>query len=78
MVLIFNQLQRKCIFYAIFFQKYLVNSKKSRTFASAFEKQMCFYFLPEFRTLKSESSMKVLIFLRQTERKQIERLIQLV
>ena len=35
-ILIFRQLQRKCIFYVIFLQKYLVNSKNCRTFASAF------------------------------------------
>ncbi len=35
-LLIFNELQRKCIFYVIFLQKYLVISKKSSTFASAF------------------------------------------
>ena len=64
-----NKLQRKCIFLAFFLQKYLVNSKKSSTFALAFEKQVCFDFLPEPRTLKSESSMKVLIFLRQSEGK---------
>mgnify|MGYP003496544826 CR=1 FL=1 len=56
-VLIFSKLQRKCIFSCIFFQKYLVMSKKSSTFASAFEKQTCFYFLPEARTLKFRFSL---------------------
>ena len=37
---------------AFFLQKYLVISKKSCTFALAFEKQVCFDFLPEARTLK--------------------------
>ena len=79
-MLIFSKLQRKCIFSCIFFQKYLVMSKKSSTFASAFEKQTCFYFLPEARTLKFRFSTEDLIFLRQTEgkTKQIERLKQLV
>ena len=45
-------------------QKYLVSSKKSSTFAVAFEKQVRFYFLSQREYLKSESSMKVLIFLR--------------
>ncbi len=66
-MLIFSKLQRKCIFSCIFFQKYLVISKKSSTFASAFEKQTCFYFLPEARTLKFRFSFEDLIFLRQTE-----------
>ena len=66
-LLIFNELQRKCIFYVIFLQKYLVNSKKSSTFALAFEKQVCFDFLPEARTLKFRFSFEDLIFLRQTE-----------
>ena len=39
-VLIFSKLQRKCIFPCIFFQKYLVNSKKSSTFASAFAQNL--------------------------------------
>ena len=47
-----NELQRKCKKSAFFLQKYLVNSKKSSTFALAFEKQVCFDFLPEARTLK--------------------------
>ena len=68
-LLIFNELQRKCIFYVIFLQKYLVNSKKSSTFALAFEKQVCFDFLPEARTLKFRFTYVDLIFLRQTERK---------
>ena len=46
-MLIFNVLQRKCNFCAFFLQKYLVISKKSSTFALAFEKQVCFDFLPE-------------------------------
>ena len=50
-------------------QKYLVSSKKSSTFAVAFEKQVRFYFLSQREYLKSESSMKVLIFLRQSEGK---------
>ena len=59
--------------------KYLVSSKKSSTFALAFEKQVCFDFLPGFRTLKLRFSFEDLIFLRQTEvDKAIERLIQLV
>jgi len=62
-----NELQRKCIFYVIFLQKYLVNSKKSSTFAIAFEKQVCFDFLPEARTLKFRFTYVDLIFLRQTE-----------
>ena len=33
-------------------QKYLVNSKKSCTFALAFEKQVCFDFLPEAPDIK--------------------------
>ena len=79
-MLIISKLQRKCIFSCIFFAKYLVNSKKSSTFASAFEKQVCFDFLPEARTLKFRFSIEDLIFLRQTEgkTKRIERLIQLV
>ena len=48
-------------------QKYLVSSKKSSTFALAFEKQVCFDFLPGFRTLKLRFSFEDLIFLRQTE-----------
>ena len=40
MVLIFSKLQRKCIFSCIFFQKYLVSSKKSSTFASAFAQNL--------------------------------------
>ena len=39
-VLIFSKLQRKCIFSCIFFQKYLVSSKKSSTFASAFAQKL--------------------------------------
>ena len=39
-VLIFSKLQRKCIFSCIFFQKYLVSSKKSSTFASAFAQNL--------------------------------------
>ena len=35
-MLIFSKLQRKCIFSCIFFQKYLVMSKKSSTFAGFF------------------------------------------
>ena len=66
--LIFSKLQRKCIFIAFFLQKYLVISKKSCTFALAFEKQVCFDFLPEARTLKFRFSYEDLIFLRQTER----------
>ena len=54
---------------AFFLQKYLVISKKSSTFALAFEKQVCFDFLPEARTLKFRFSNEDLIFLRQTERK---------
>ena len=50
-------------------QKDLVNSKKSCTFALAFEKQVCFDFLPEARTLKFRFSFEDLIFLRQTEGK---------
>ena len=46
-VLIISKLQRKCIFFAFFLQKYLVNSKICCTFAVAFEKQVCFYFLPK-------------------------------
>ena len=42
-----SKLRRKCIFMCIFFAKYLVISKKSSNFASAFEKQVCFYFLPQ-------------------------------
>ena len=53
-------------------------SKKSSNFASAFEKQVCFDFLSQREYQKSESSMKVLIFLRPTIAKAIERLIQLV
>ena len=67
-MLIFRQLQRKCIFYVIFLQKYLVNSKICCTFALAFEKQVCFDFLPEARTLKFRFTYVDLIFLRQTER----------
>ena len=50
-------------------QKDLVISKKSYTFALAFEKQVCFDFLPEARTLKLRFSLEDLIFLRQTEGK---------
>ena len=50
-----------------FLQKYLVSSKKSSTFALAFEKQVCFDFLPEARTLKFRFTYVDLIFLRQTE-----------
>ena len=76
--LIFSTLQRKCIFSCIFLQKYLVISKKSSTFALAFEKQVSFDFLPETRTLKFRFSNEDLIFLRQTEENIFERLIQLV
>ena len=48
-------------------KKYLVMSKKSCTFAIAFEKQVSFDFLPEARTLKFRFSLEDLIFLRQTE-----------
>ncbi len=65
-------------FLHFFLQKYLVNSKICCTFALAFEKQVSFDFLPEARTLKFRFSNEDLIFLRQTQRKQIERLIQLV
>ena len=68
-LLIFNELQRKCIFYVIFLQKYLVISKICIIFALAFEKQVCFDFLPEARTLKFRFTNVDLIFLRQTERK---------
>ena len=51
-------------------QKYLVSSKKSCTFALAFEKQVCFDFLPESRTLKFRFSFEDLIFLRQTQAEQ--------
>ena len=50
-------------------QKYLVMSKICSTFALAFEKQVCFDFLPGFRTLKFRFSFEDLIFLRQSERK---------
>ena len=62
-----SKLQRKCIFMCIFLQKYLVISKKSCTFALAFEKQVCFDFLPQARTLKFRFSNEDLIFLRQTK-----------
>ena len=39
-LLIIRQLQRKCILCVIFLQKYLVSSKKSSTFASAFAQKM--------------------------------------
>ena len=64
----FQQVTKKVYFYCIFLQKYLVISKKSCTFALAFEKQVCFDFLPEARTLKFRFSYEDLIFLRQTER----------
>ena len=50
-------------------QKYLVMSKICIIFATAFEKQVCFDFLPEARTLKFRFSFEDLIFLRQSERK---------
>ena len=51
-MLIISRLQRKCIFIAFFLQKYLVISKKSCTFALAFEKQVCFDFLPQGADIK--------------------------
>ena len=66
-ILIFNELQRKCTFSAFFLQKYLVNSKKCITFALAFEKQVCFDFLPKLGYLKFRFSYEDLIFLRQSE-----------
>jgi len=42
-----NELTRKVHFFAFFLQKYLVISKICCTFALAFEKQVCFDFLPE-------------------------------
>ncbi len=77
-MLIIKHLRKKCIFFVFFLQKYLVISKICCTFALAFEKQVSFDFLPEARTLKFRFSIEDLIFLRQTQRKQIERLIQLV
>ena len=53
----------------IFLQKYLVNSKICCTFALAFEKQVCFDFLPQGADIKIQILFEDLIFLRQTERK---------
>ena len=52
-------------------QKYLVMSKKSSTFALAFEKQVCFDFLPQGADIKIQILFEDLIFLRQTERKHL-------
>ena len=68
-VLIIKYLQRKCIFSCIFLQKYLVMSKICSTFALAFEKQVCFDFLPQGADIKIQILFENLIFLRQTERK---------
>ena len=64
-----KHLRKKVHFFAFFLQKYLVNSKICCTFALAFEKQVCFDFLPEARTLKFRFTYVDLIFLRQTEGK---------
>ena len=48
-------------------QKYLVSSKKSCTFALAFEKQVSFDFLPQGAGIKIQILFEDLIFLRQTE-----------
>ena len=42
----------------IFFEKYLVSSKKSSTFALAFEKQVCFDFLPEAPDIKIQIHLR--------------------
>ena len=44
-------------------------SKKSSTFALAFEKHVCFDFLPQGADIKIQILFEDLIFLRQTERK---------
>ena len=64
-LLIIRQLQRKCIFMCIFFQKYLVISKKSTNFAPAFEKQVSFNFQPKGNLKLSRhmnTTWKILIF----------------
>ena len=66
---IFSALRKKCKKKSVFLIIYLVGSQKSSTFALAFEKQVCFDFLPEARTLKFRFSFEDLIFLRQTEGK---------
>ena len=66
---IFSTLRKKCKKKYVFLLYYLVSSQKSSTFALAFEKQMCFDFLPEVPDIKIKILFEDLIFLRQTEGK---------